>query len=309
VLFICCISHNAFATQLWGTTNDQLFKVDTSTGQTTVVRTYDTSDLGLESGGFRGIAQASNGYLYATSFGGTTAVGGPDEKELNYLYRIDPSTGAIKNSWDLGFGPDSYVDPYSHFARLEFVNNNTLISSQNFDSNVLHVIHLNGDGSVDSFGGYDVVPLFSHGEAGIGGIAKNPVDGKVYATMDSGGTYWDDDALYEKTFLVNFDFGPAPPDYETGPVLDDHQEPIAFDELGVLWEATNDWGPEAKALLSTINLDTGDYTQLWDLSDYINGYVTGLSANRGGAPVPEPATMVLLLSGLASFSFFRIKRR
>jgi hypothetical protein len=154
------------------------------------------------------------------------------------------------------------------------------------------------------------VHLFNHGETRIGGVTKNPVDWKIDVTIDSGDTHWGDDALFEKTYLVNFDFGPAPPDYEIGPGLDDDQHPIAFDELGVLWEATNDgWEPDAKALLSTINLDTGDYTQLWDLTDYLNGSITGLSANRRGAPVPEPATMVLLLSCLAPFSIFRKKRR
>jgi len=291
----------AGASTLWGTsylTTDyysgaQIWTVDTATGTVNMLRSYDPVVDKIGGHGIKGfgdIAQASNLYLYVTVLTEGT-------QSFDLLAKIDPTDGAILNSWNICDSSPTYT--YSHGMDGQPVKGT--INSLRAVGNTLYGIEGGGvnDASlvkIDLDANGDFASRSDYGNAGDmadGDLAIHPTTGDWY------GTFWNGSGSTLDTIdptTGNGTTGPNTGILSWGGTVSG----LAFDESAKLWAGS--WAD--RNLYSINSVTTGGHTLEYDLSSDIGGNITGLSN-----VVPEPLTVLGVLAGVAGLGGYIRKRR
>lgn len=255
----------AGAGSIWGGAYDgsgwsgvELFRFDAGTGNVQWQRSYAPSNFGYFIGD---IAQTPNGNLYVTGY---------DSR----FYRLDPTTGDIMNSWDLGGMYNALVAAGN--STLYFLDNTNGSSNRGYLGTI----------SLDDSGNFA-------GEAYIGFADNLPDSDLEWYNGELLGTFWDSelhaidpsDASITSTATTDIDY-------------------IA----GMAWDQSTLYAASWYRGTGVYDLDplSGSMSLQYDLGDQLNSTMTGITGMSSA--IPEPSTFLLLGAGIVGAGIY-VRRR
>lgn len=319
----CLFANVSFAsTLLLGSTYEEIFTVDVTTGDVDVIAAFDSSywdKKGWDGGGkITGVAQLPNGKLYVN---GHATKSGHVADDLNYtvvnfLARVNGGGNLVMLE---DYRPED-DDPVSNILDrgigLEAVSNELLYTTTN-EGGTIYEIRLGKNGRFQDSARTGRVSYTGDGGE-HGNVERDPKTGDWYAITRTADYSNPGPNMAERPYLIknqgvspSFSLG----EYDIVSNVSSWslrgESNITFAQDGTLWGVNRECYEEQGTChnLYGIDLNTGEAWITWDLSSQLQGsFITDLHSYSID-PVPEPTTMLLFGVGLAGLAATGRKRR